>query len=147
MASLTTVYILSIVLASLSGIGSAFAGHTFYQWGGSGTILPPEPKSEPDLKKLLEKETTKEVAESMVEFIETPVMEWKKIAPSFRELVQKYVSTATHPDKNKCPPKLLKICNLVSVKFSRMRDFIRSEAPDSLGNQTSEALAILQNTE
>lgn len=159
MASLTTVYIVSLVLASLSGIGSAFAGHSFYQWSEGEPVVSPkeepvvskeekEVKQEEDLKTLLERETQNStVAHAIFDFIETPVMEWKTIAPTFRDLVKKYNDSMAHPDKNKCTPKLLKVCNMVAVKFSRMRDFIQTETPDSLGDQTSEALKLLRNTE
>lgn len=150
---------LSLVLASLSGIGSAFVGHTLYPWKGGvivtePVVSKPEPTpapapSEPaDLESQIKKQFGNvATAKVITEFIQTPVMEWQKIAPTFRELVKKYSETMTHPDQNKCPPKLLKLCNLVSVKFSRIRDFIRSETPDSLGDQTLEAMDILKSTE
>ena len=40
MVSLTTVYVVSIVLASVAGMGSAFVGNKFYPIQG-GAIIPP----------------------------------------------------------------------------------------------------------
>jgi len=151
MASLTTVYVVSLVLASLSGIGSAFVGHAVYPWKGGAVVETPIETTKPDVinleSQIAKQFGNKETAKVIAEFIETPVMEWKTIAPTFRDLVKKYNDSMAHPDKNKCTPKLLKVCNMVAVKFSRMRDFIQTETPDSLGDQTSEALKLLRNTE
>jgi len=151
MASLTTVYVVSLVLASLSGIGSAFVGHAVYPWKGGAVVETPIETTKPDVinleSQIAKQFGNKETAKVIAEFIETPVMEWKTIAPTFREIVKKYSETMTHPDQNKCPPKLLELCKLVNVKFSRIRDFIRTETPDSLGDQTSEAMEILKSIE
>jgi hypothetical protein len=74
-------------------------------------------------------------------------MEWKKIAPTFREIVKKYSASMTHPDQNKCSAKLLEVCNMVSTKFSHIRNYIINETPDSLGDQTAEAFELLKSTE
>jgi hypothetical protein len=49
-----------------------------------------------------------------------------------------------HADKNKCPVELLSLCNMVSVKFSNMKDFINNEQYDNIGDETQEALKILE---
>lgn len=43
MASLTTVYVISIILTSLAGIGSAFVGNKIYPLKGGAVELPPTP--------------------------------------------------------------------------------------------------------
>ena len=62
MASLTTVYIVSLVLASISGIGSAFVGHSFYPWKGGAeqAVAEPEAKPEPQPEVKVEPEPTPE---------------------------------------------------------------------------------------
>jgi len=141
----------SLVLASLSGIGSAFVGTNVYPLTGGQIVLsetPKEPEKRTQTVQNLKTELTKQfgsevAAKNITEFIETPVMEWKKIAPTFREIVKKYSGSTTHPDQNKCPPKLVEICKLVSTKFSHIRNYVINETADPLGDQTSEALAIL----
>ena len=136
------------MLASISGIGSAFIGSNFYPLKGGVQLSPPEPEPEEkkDLKTELKKHFGTEIsAENITLFIETPVMEWKKIAPTFRDIVKKYAKTMTHPDQNQCPPKLLEICKLVSTKFSHIRNYVINGTPDDLGDQTVETLAILDN--
>lgn len=51
MASLTTVYAISIILTSLAGIGSAFVGNKIYPLKGGTIVLPPTPA---DVKKATE---------------------------------------------------------------------------------------------
>lgn len=143
MASLSTVYIISLFLASLSGIGSAFVGNSLY------SLKAGEPAKDvpTDLRSELKKQFGNEVAaDAIADFIETPVMEWKTIAPTFREIVKKYAASMTHPDQNKCPPKFVDLCSLVSTKFSHIREYVTHGVDDPLGDQTSEALAILSNT-
>jgi len=148
MASLSTVYIISLVLASVSGIGSAFVGTTLYPLK-TGVLSVTEPTKEipTDLRAELKKKFGSEVAsDAIADFIETPVMEWKTIAPTFREIVKKYAASMTHPDQNKCPPKFVNLCSLVSTKFSHIREYVTHGVEDLMGDQTSEALAILNST-
>lgn len=44
MASLSTVYIVSVVLASLAGVGSAFIGNRIYPIKGGSSLPPPSPE-------------------------------------------------------------------------------------------------------
>ena len=44
MASLSTVYIVSVVLASLAGGGSAFIGNRIYPIKGGSSLPPPSPE-------------------------------------------------------------------------------------------------------
>jgi len=44
MASLSTVYIVSVVLASLAGVGSAFIGNRIYPIKGGSGLPPPSPE-------------------------------------------------------------------------------------------------------
>jgi hypothetical protein len=44
MASLSTVYIVSVVLASLAGVGSAFIGNRIYPIKGGAELPPPSPE-------------------------------------------------------------------------------------------------------
>lgn len=165
MASLTTVYGLCIVLASLAGIGSAFVANKIYPL--TGGALPesstnteliktdstveqtPEPVSvSPEqLEQRIASEFGSDVAaKNIVDFIRTPVADWKNIAPTFNALRQKYVKSMTHPDQDKCPKKLSDLCNMVSVKFSEMRQHINGESFQNLGDQSADAAKILDGT-
>lgn len=199
MVSLSTVYVISIVLTSLAGMGSAFVGNKVYPIQG-GAILPPltpedvrkateeaadkarayaeassfqkkqaeeEKKEEPNIyaseeppkeeekptselkQKILEKfQVNDEVGQAITEFVQTPVVDWKKIADTPSDLRRKFVMTMTHPDQNKCPPKLLDLCKIVYVKYSNMISFINDDATYvPYGDQTSEALTLLSNSE
>lgn len=165
MASLTTVYGLSIILASIAGVGSAFVANKIYPLSGgaiststeltkSDSTVVPESKvpalssvSAEELEQRIAKDFGNDVAaKNIVEFIRTPVSDWKNIAPSFNALRQKYVKSMTHPDQDKCPPKLASICNMVSVKFSEIRQFINGENYQNLGDQSADAMKILDGT-
>ena len=165
MASLTTVYGISIVLASLGGIGSAFLANKIHPLAGgaiststelikmdstgSENSTPPEPVSvSPEqLEQRISADFGSDIAaKNIVDFIRTPVDKWQTIAPSFNALRQKYVKSMTHPDQDKCPKKLAEICNMVSVKFSEMRQFINGENYQNLGDQSADVLKILDST-
>ena len=164
MASLTTVYGICIVLASLAGIGSAFAANKIYPLTGGALSTStelikmdstveqkqeaPEDVSPEHLEEQIAKEFGNEIAaKNIVEFIRTPVENWQSIAPSFNALRQKYARSMTHPDQDKCPKKLTDLCNMVSIKFSEMRQFINGETHQNLGDQSADALKILNSTE
>lgn len=161
MASLTTVYVISIILTSLAGIGSAFVGNKIYPLKGGAVELPPTPAPEPvpaleapapvDVNTLEEAIKTgfnmdDEFSKNVVDFIKTPVIEWTSIAESPQELRRKFMKTLTHPNLNKCPAKLLDLCKIVNIKYSNMKDFIESNPYMPYGDQTKDAIALLSNT-
>ena len=160
MASLTTVYVISIILASIAGVSSAFVGNTIYPLTGGAEETPkPEPKLEPKLEpnpndavEPLE-ETIKnefnmdtEFAKNVVAFIKTPVTQWKTIASDPRELKQKFMRALTHPNLNKCPPRLIDICKIVNIKYSNMLDFINERDYTPYGDQSADAAAVLASS-
>ena len=157
MVSLSTVYLISILLTSAAGFGSAFAAKKVT--GGAVTTLPPSetlpeaPPSEPKDQSVLSSAIQsgfgmdQEFADGIMEFIQTPVGEWNKIASTPSELRRKFMRTLTHPNLNKCPQELLKVCELVSKKYSNMRDFIEGNSYQNDGDQTQEAIALLSSSE
>jgi hypothetical protein len=86
-------------------------------------------------------------AKNVVDFIKTPVDDWKNIAGSLQELRRKFFETLSHANQNKCPPKLLDVCKIVSIKYSNMKDSIEGNAYIPYGDQTKEAISLLSNTE
>lgn len=156
MVSLSTVYLISILLTSAAGFGSAYVAKKFV--GGAVTTLPPsesipEPPSEPKDQSVLSTAIQsgfgmdQEFADGIIEFIQTPVVEWNKIASTSSELRRKFMRTLTHPNLNKCPQELLKVCELVSKKYSNMKDFIEGNSYQNDGDQTQEAIALLSSSE
>lgn len=154
MASLTTVYSISIVLTSIAGMGSAFAGNRIYPiaGGAESPVIKEEPlvskSEEPDLKKAIMDgfDLDEEFANNLTLFIKTPVILWTNIASSPQELRQKFMKTLTHPNLNKCPESLTEICKLVSIKYSNMKDFIDNKDYSNFGDQTLEARTILSRS-
>lgn len=163
MASLTTVYVISIILTSLAGIGSAFVGNTIYPLKGGAVELPPTPSEETsvpaveapapvNINSLEEAIKTgfnmdDEFSKNVVDFIKTPVIEWTSIAGSPQELRRKFMKALTHPNLNKCPVKLLDLCKIVNIKYSNMKDFIEGNPYTPYEDQTKDALALLSSTE
>jgi len=158
MASLTTVYVISIVLASIAGMGSAFVGSKIYPLTGGAKEKQsdtdaeptPEPQSEETLEPL--EETIKnefnmdnEFAKNVVAFIKTPVTQWNTIASDPRELKQKFMRALTHPNLNKCPPRLIDICKIVNIKYSNMLDLINGRDYTPYGDQSADAAAVLSS--
>lgn len=157
MVSLTTVYLVSIVLTSIAGFGSVFASKKFVGGAVVETSLPEpiqeqSPKQEPiDSSKLSNAIQTgfgmdEEFAKNVIDFIKTPVINWNSIAANPSELRDKFRKTLTHPNLNRCPESLLRICELVSKKYSNMKDFIAGEGYQNLGDQTQEAISLLPST-
>lgn len=157
MVSLTTVYLVSIVLTSIAGFGSVFASKKIV---GGAIVMPvietplPEPINEvpqDQTDKLSNAIQTgfgmdEEFAKSVIDFIKTPVTNWNTIATDQSSLREKFRKTLTHPNLNKCPESLLKICKLVSDKYSNMKDFIEGNGYQNLGDQTQEAISLLPST-
>ena len=162
MASLTTVYMISIILTSIAGIGSAFIGNKIYPLSG-GTVMTEEKPEEKSEEKSEEKpeeplepleETIKtefnmdeEFAKNVVAFIKTPVTQWNSIAADPRQLKQKFMRTLTHPNLNKCPQRLLDICKIVNIKYSNMLDFINQKDYTPYGDQSVDADAVLSGNQ
>jgi len=159
MASLTTVYLISIILTSIAGMSSAFVGNTIYPLTGGAEEKPevqakssPEPAPESQPEETLEplEETIKnefnmdnEFAKNVVAFIKTPVTQWNTIASDPRELKQKFMRALTHPNLNKCPPRLIDICKIVNIKYSNMLDLINGRDYTPYGDQSADATAVL----
>jgi hypothetical protein len=167
MDSLTTAYLVCILIGSIGSFSGAFLGNKFAPIESSVDTTIPEVK-EPEKVKQPEKPkpTLSEdelvnlknqisngfggadaIAESIVLFLKTPVKNWETISPDFASLTKKFRQTLTHPNLNKCPQNLLKICGLVSQKYSNMKDFIQGNEFTELGDQTFEAYQFLENTE
>lgn len=163
MASLTTVYVISIILTSLAGIGSAFVGNKIYPLKGGSVVevetpkevTPPAPAPAiqvADTNPLQEAiksgfNMDDEFAANVVDFIKTPVIEWTSIAGSPQELRRKFMKALTHPNLNKCPAKLLDLCKIVNIKYSNMKDFIENNPYIPYEDQTKDALDLLSSTE
>lgn len=172
MVSLSTVYVVSIILASIAGMGSAFVGNKIYPiQGGAEPVVEKqiveepesvveEPKEEEEQVPQLEEQKSdlsgkiaerfnvdNETADIISQFVEVPVSEWKKIADSPGDLKRKFVRTMTHPDRNQCPKELLDLCKIVYVKYSNMKSYIDGDTFTPYGDQTSEALHLLASTE
>jgi hypothetical protein len=167
MASLTTVYMISIILTSIAGMSSAFVGNSIYPLTGGADEKPevqadlestpsaeplPETQAEETLEPL--EETIKnefnmddEFARNVIAFIKTPVTEWKTIAADDRELKKKFRNTLTHPNLNKCPARLLDVCKIVNIKFVNMIDLINDKSYTPYGDQTADALAVLSGNQ
>jgi len=162
MASLTTVYLISIILSSIAGLGSAFVGNKIYPITGGAVVeekLEPQPEEKPEDKPEPQsdyplEETIKsefnmdyEFAKNVVAFIKTPVRQWNSIASNPRELKQKFTKTLTHPNLNKCPQRLLDICKIVNIKYSNMLDFINQKDYTPYGDQSVDAAAVLSGNQ
>jgi len=223
MASLTTVYVISVILTSIAGMGAAFVGSKIYPLKGGAEPPPPTPAevkratadaadkaarlaaAEVYQIKAAEKADREEVpvvpevptgptgpteelvireaptgptgpteapqahtgptgprtleqtikdefkmddefANNVMDFIKTPVMEWRKIATSPQVLRSKFRRTLSHPNLQKCPKELLDVCKIVNIKYSNMKDFIDGKSFVPYGDQTSEASSLLTNT-
>ena len=243
MASLTTVYSLSVLLSSIAGMGSAFLGNRIFPFKGGNvpppptpaevkkateeadkathiaaekaaklaaaelyeikkaqkeeeppkpeTVPEPEPVAEPVPEPVPEPEPPKpeppkpepetvpvaepvaqpeppkikvvtadnlqefikeefkmddEFAKNVIDFIKTPVLEWKSIATSSKILRRKFMRTLSHPNINKCPKNLLDVCKIVNIKYSNMKDFIDGKDFVPYNDQTLDAVALLANT-
>ena len=88
-----------------------------------------------------------EFAKNVVAFIKTPVTEWNTIATTPRELRQKFMRALTHPNLNKCPPKLIDICKIVNIKYSNMVDLINEKPYTPYGDQSIDAAAVLSGNQ
>jgi len=168
---------ISLVLTSISAMGSAFVGNKIYPIKGGGELpTPPKEADEENKEKALEpvpeelpaledststnmtvndlRNTIKtefgmddQFAQNVMDFIQTPVTDWQKIAPSLSALRLKFRQTLTHDNVNKCPEKLLNVCKLVSIKYSNMKDLIEGGNYTPYGDQTSDAISLLSSTE
>ena len=87
-----------------------------------------------------------EFVENVMAFIKTPVTSWESIASTLTELRRKFMKTLTHPNLNKCPPRLLDVCKIVSIKYSNMKDFIEKNPYKPYGDQTKDVLYLLSST-
>lgn len=169
MDSLTTAYLVCMLIGSGCAVGGAYAGNKAFPIESSAISAPaaestpvPPPKVETpkppevvnptadQINKLKTELTTsfgdENIANSILLFLRTPVKEWKTIDPDFSSLTKKFRQTLTHPNMNKCPQNLLNVCGLVSKKYSNIKDFVSGEQITELGDQTLEAVKFLENT-
>jgi hypothetical protein len=166
MDSLTTAYLVCMLIGSGCAVGGAFAGNKIFPVESSEkeaipltsklptsppkveTPPPPKPVDIPALKSKISAGFggADDVADLIVLFLQTPVKDWKTISEDFSSLTKKFRQTMTHPNLNKCPQNLLKVCDIVSKKYSNMKDYNQGNAFTELGNQTSEAAQLLENT-
>jgi len=149
MASLTTVYILSTVLASVGAMGAAY-------FSNKPVVTEPEVviEKKKDLKDLIienfvDPQIKPDVAELMAEFLEKPVDQFD---PSDRPRISsnlKKIYLATHPDKKQCPGKLGELCGIIFNKARSIDTFTKDGTLEGsfTGNLTDQALQILNNPE
>lgn len=150
MASLTTVYIVSTVLASAGAMGAAYVASKL------SPVLTgyPEPEPKKSLKDLIienfvDPPMKPDIAELMAEFLEKPVDQFN---PSDRPKISsnlKKVYLATHPDKKQCPGKLGELCGIIFNKARSIDAFTKDGTVEGefTGNLTDRALQILNNPE
>lgn len=166
MDSLTTAYLVCMLLGSGCAVGGAVMGNKLFPIGSSSAtssalveVKPVEEK--PEVQKVQETSKASEeqiaklkfeltaafgdenIANSILLFLKTPVKDWKTIDPEFSSLTKKFRQTLTHPNMNKCPQNLLNVCGLVSKKYSNIKDFVNGQPITELGDQTLEATKFL----
>jgi hypothetical protein len=141
MASLTTVYIVSTVLASAGAMVAAY-------------VTTPRAEKTESLKDLIlenfkDPQITSSVADIMVEFIEKPVNQFKPEDRSEISTNLKKVYLATHPDKGQCPGKLGELCGIIFSKARSIDKFTKDEIleGDFTGNLTDQAVRILNTSQ
>jgi len=150
MASLTTTYIVSTVLASVGAMGASYIATRI----SPINIPAPELKKEDTLKDQIMKKFTNpqiksDVAELMVEFIEKPVTDFKMEDRSNISASLKKVYLATHPDKGQCPGKLGELCGMIFDKARSIDKFTKDGIVegDFTGNLSDQILEILNSPE
>jgi hypothetical protein len=170
--SLTTIYAVSIVLGSILAFSSTFAGTKVYPIQEAINNIkekvqesipkpeepplkttvetPPPVEQNPDLEKLksdlsVQFEGNDTASQYIVDFLKTPVEDWQEIASNFSELTRKFRLSLTHPNLNKCPTNVLQICQMVSQKYSNMKDLIQGNDFTELGDQTEEAIKLMED--
>lgn len=175
MDSLTTAYLVCMLIGSGCAVGGAFAGNRITPIESSDKSDTPVSDSEETA--LAASPTTKQstpaypenkqpakpnidvkseiskgfggddsIADSIMLFLKTPVKEWRTISEDFPTLTKKFRQTMTHPNMNKCPQNLLKVCDIVSKKYSNIKDYVQGNSFTELGDQTAEAARLLENT-
>jgi len=149
MVSLTTVYILSTILASMGAMGAAY-------FSNKSVVTEPEVvvEKKKDLKDLIienfvDPQIKPDVAELMAEFLEKPVDQFN---PSDRSKISsnlKKIYLATHPDRKQCPGKLGELCGIIFNKARSIDAFTKDGTLEGsfTGNLTDQALQILNNPE
>ena len=169
MASLSTVYAISVFLSSVAGMGSAFLANQIYPLvGGSEpspsaatdvakTVkkadqadidarkkaeAPPPPPAEDlsvKLKELLEKHLPDKNVVDAYNIIVTPVSDWSKVLGD--KSVRRRIVLDYHPDK--CVGKE-DICTLIFKKFGAMQACEKGEPCEQYGDETAKAIEILE---
>ena len=158
MASLTTVYIVSTVLASVGAMSAAYIANRI-----AAVPLPepeakaepePEPEAKTDLKDLIKNKFTNpqiksDIAELMVEFIEKPVVDFKAEDRNKISSDLKKIYLATHPDKGQCPGKLGELCGMIFAKARSIDKFTKEGVVEGefTGNLSDPILEILNSPE
>lgn len=152
MVSLTTVYIISITLASVGAIGSAYVSERISPLPVLD-VKKEEPKkveveSEPiTLVDELEKEFGNlETAKLISDFIKNDEMYYKDKDPKETGDMIRKIWLLTHPDKDKCSEKIKELCSIIFQKAINIRDILSDNEVTTLGDQTEKALEILSSS-
>jgi len=111
---------------------------------------PPPVEQKVDLEKLksdlsVQFNGNELASQYIVDFLKTSVKNWQEIAPNFSELTRKFRLSLTHPNLNKCPTNVLQVCQMVSQKYSNMKDLIQGNDFTELGDQTAEAVKLIED--
>ncbi len=154
MASLTTTYIVSTVLASMGAMGAAYIANRIAPSKLAVPVPVPEPEAPSDLKDLIKKKFTNpqiksDIAELMVEFIEKPVVDFKAEDRQKISSDLKKIYLATHPDKGQCPGKLGELCGMIFAKARSIDKFTKEGVVEGefTGNLSDPILEILNSPE
>jgi len=147
MVSLTTVYIVSTILASMGAMGAAY-------FSNKEPIPEVVVEKKKDLKDLIienfvDPQIKPDVAELMAEFLEKPVDQFNPADRSKISSNLKKIYLATHPDKKQCPGKLGELCGIIFNKARSIDAFTKDGTIEGsfTGNLTDQALQILNNPE
>jgi len=106
----------------------------------NATASPPAPDQRHQLLLSKLKSVFPTDFQSAYNVITLPVTEWKKLAPSDFTKVYRLLISKFHPDK--CS---LEICGLLSRKLTNMSSCSKGETCESIGDQTEEAIKIIDS--
>lgn len=148
MVSLTTVYIISITLASVGAIGSAYISERISSLPVLDVKKEEPKKGEPiTLVDELEKEFGNlETAKLISDFIKNDEMYYKDKDPKETGDMIRKIWLLTHPDKDKCSEKIKELCSIIFQKAINIRDILSDNEVTTLGDQTEKALEILSSS-
>jgi len=149
MVSLTTVYILSVILTSIAGMGSAFAGNKFV--GGAYDPDKNRPQYSDDIKiswvgRILHDklDMPRPTSQAIKEFIMTPVSEWKTVGSSAEALRVKYKVILDDKNSRQYSIDLTKIYDMVDKKYENMVKAANNTDYENIGDQSEQAISIIK---